>query len=465
MKQFFLKQNIVKSLFVIFLLSCAMKSVAQKSYYEIKIFKEIGATSWTYLKNGLKEAQEKQVDAVFLHLNTYGGQVDFADSMRTAILNYSKPVYVFIDNNAASAGALISIACDSIYMRQGANIGAATVVNENGEKMPDKYQSYMRSIIRSTAEAHGKVTVVENGDTLQKWFRDPKIAEAMVDEFIYIPGIIDSTKILTFTASEAIEHGYCEGIYENIDAIIQGALHESDYEISSYSPTLGDDLKGWLLNPVLHGILIMLIIGGIYFEMQTPGVGFALVVSIVAAILYFAPLYIDGLATAWEGVMIVVGVILILLEVFVIPGFGIAGIAGIILLISGLILTLIPNDFFTFEKVSGEQLYIALATVLLSLIGSTILIVYLSSKIGVDGVFKNLALNKSIDDEYVGVSKKENSLVGKEGITETVLCPSGKVVIEGESYNAVSESGYLNEGVKVIVKKYATGQIYVKEVK
>ena len=88
MKQFFLKQNIVKSLFVIFLLSCAMKSVAQKSYYEIKIFKEIGATSWTYLKNGLKEAQEKQVDAVFLHLNTYGGQVDFADSMRTAILNY-----------------------------------------------------------------------------------------------------------------------------------------------------------------------------------------------------------------------------------------------------------------------------------------------------------------------------------------------------------------------------------------
>lgn len=446
------------------LLLSSVNLFAGKTYYEIKIFTEIGATSWTYLKNGLQEATEKKADAIFLHLNTYGGLVDYADSMRTAIINYKKPIYVFIDNNAASAGALISIACDSIYMRQGANIGAASVVNETGEKMPDKYQSYMRSTIRSTAESHGKVKVVENGDTIERWFRDPKIAEAMVDEFVSIPGLVDSTKILTMTASEAVANHYCEGIYENIDEIIVKALNEQEYDMFTYEPTFFDNLKGWLLNPVLHGILIMLIIGGIYFEMQTPGIGFALGVAIVAAILYFAPLYIDGLAAAWEGILIIVGVLLILLEVFVIPGFGITGIFGIVLLITGLILSMIPNDIFSFDAVSNHQFYVALSTVLLSLIGSVALIVYLSNKIGTEGIFKNIALNKSIDDDYVGVSQEETILVGLTGVTETVLGPSGKVNIDGEIYPAISESGYLDAGVNVVVRKYSTGQLYVRKV-
>ena len=131
-------------------------------------------------------------DAVLIHMNTYGGQVDAADSMRTAILYNPIPVYVFIDNNAASAGALISIACKKIYMRKGANIGAATVVNPTGEAMPDKYQSYMRSMMRSTAEAHGQDTIVQKNDTLYKWKRDPLIAEAMVDERVAIPNLIDT---------------------------------------------------------------------------------------------------------------------------------------------------------------------------------------------------------------------------------------------------------------------------------
>ncbi len=436
---------------------------ASKSYYEIRVFKEISATSWQYLKNGLEEASENQVDAVFLHLNTYGGAVDYADSMRTAILNYKKPVYVFIDNNAASAGALISIACDSIYMRQGANIGAATVVNGDGSKAPDKYQSYMRSIIRSTAESQGKVRVVVNGDTIEKWRRDPKIAEAMVDESVVVPGVVDSTKILTFTANDAVQYGYCEGIYESIDEIIVNALHEPDYQLSSYEATAWDDIKGWLMNPVLHGVLIMLIIGGIYFEMQSPGIGFALAVSIVAAILYFAPLYIDGLADIWEGLLILLGVGLVLVEIFLIPGFGITGILGIVFVVAGFILCLLPNDWFSFKTVSAYEASIALLTVLLALIGSGILVYYLSTKIGKDGIFKNIALNTSLDDN-TEVEKVENSLVGQEGITVTVLCPSGKVKIGDDVYNAVSENGgYVEEGTIVVVRRFSTGQLYVKQ--
>ena len=160
--------------------------------YTININKEIDNAARIYLSKGLTEANQLNARAVIIHMNTYGGLLEAADSMRTAILYSKVPVHVFIDNNAASAGALISIACKKIYMRKGANIGAATVVNQTGEALPDKYQSYMRSMIRSTAEAHGKDTIVQGNDTIYKWKRDPRIAEAMVDDRIAIPNLIDS---------------------------------------------------------------------------------------------------------------------------------------------------------------------------------------------------------------------------------------------------------------------------------
>ncbi len=321
-------------------------------------------------------------------MNTYGGEVIFADSIRTKIINSPFPVYVFIDNNAASAGALISIACDKIYMRKGANIGAATVVNQTGEQMPDKYQSYMRSMIRSTAESQGKDTIINGNDTTYKWKRDPKIAEAMVDDRVAIPGIIDSGKVLTFTTEEAIKYGFCDGVAKTLDELVQKEIGNANYEIISYEPTLMDKLMGFLTGTMLRGILIMVIIGGIYFELQTPGIGFPSIAAIGAALLYFAPLYLDGLAANWEILIFVVGIILIALEVFVIPGFGVAGISGIILVFTGLVLSLLGNDDFNFDSVPSENINKAVITVLSSLIASALLIIYLSSKIGTKGLLK-----------------------------------------------------------------------------
>ncbi|HEY4787671.1 MAG TPA: nodulation protein NfeD, partial [Bacteroidales bacterium] len=160
--------------------------------YQFDITKEIGPAVWRITRQSFKEAKLLKADLILIHLNTYGGLLDAADSIRTKIINSPIPVYVFIDNNAASAGALISIAADRIYMRTGASIGAATVVNQTGEPMPDKYQSFMRSMMRSTAESHGKDTIIKGKDTLIIWHRDPKIAEAMVDPRTYIPNVNDS---------------------------------------------------------------------------------------------------------------------------------------------------------------------------------------------------------------------------------------------------------------------------------
>lgn len=449
--------------FIVLILSTSVYSSAKgKSLiYTIDIKKEINNTTWIYLNNGLSEARQLKADAVLLQMNTYGGLLEAADSMRTAILYSPIPVYVFIDNNAASAGALISIACKKIYMRKGANIGAATVVNQTGEAMPDKYQSYMRSMIRSTAEAQGKDTLIQNGDTVFKWKRNPLIAEAMVDDRVIVPNLIDSGKVLTFTSEEALQWGYCDGIAESPEQVITDYIGYKDYEIKSYEPSWFDNVKGFFMNPMIQGLLIIIIIGGIYFEMQSPGLGFPSAAAVVAAILYFAPLYLDGLAQNWEILLFIIGVILIMLEIFVIPGFGVAGISGIILVVGGLTMSLLNNTDFDFQHVSAVDTGRAALTVLLGLGFGFTFVIWLSNKIGHKGPLKKMALNADLEEAVS--SPVLTRLIGKEGLAATVLRPSGKVAIDDETYDAVSDSGFIDKGTPVKVVKFENAQIYVIE--
>jgi len=430
--------------------------------YNINIQSEINTTSRIYLNNGLKEANALNADAILLHLNTYGGTVVDADSMRSAILYNPIPVYVFIDNNAASAGALIAIACKKIFMRRGANIGAATVVNSgSGEAMPDKYQSYMRSIIRSTAESHGKDTIVNGRDTIYRWVRDPLIAEAMVDERTYIPNVIDSGKVLTFTAQEAVKFGYCDGIAENTHDIITQYLGYDNYQLLEYKPTLYDDVKGFLMNPAFQAILIMIIIAGIYFELQSPGAAIPAIAAVTAALLYFTPLYIDGLVEYWEIIVFFIGIVLILLEIFVIPGFGITGISGIICIGVGLFFALIDNHYFTFENVRMPDISRSILTVLSGILLGMIAMLWLSSRIGEKGMFRKIALTTDLATSE-SADMEIHDLVGKTGKALTVLRPSGKVVIDNEVYDAVSNQGFIDTGTAVTVIKFENMQIYVE---
>lgn len=439
----------------------------KKIVYKFNIKENITPGTWRKTRQAFNEADTLNADLFLIHMNTYGGTVLDADSIRTKILNSEIPVYVYIDNNAASAGALISLACDSIYMRTGANIGAATVVNQTGSAMPDKYQSYMRSIMRSTAEAQGKDTIIESGDTIIKWRRDPNIAEAMVDESLFVEGVSDTGKILTMTPTEAIELGFCEGIADDIDDVIERASL-GEYEIHEYRPTTLEIIIGFLVNPFVSGLLIMAIIGGIYFEMQTPGIGFPFGIAIFAAILYFSPLYLEGLAENWEIILFVVGLILIGVEIFVIPGFGIAGVSGITLTIAGLILSLLNNVKFNFEWVETERVTQAFVTVLTAITAAFFLSLWGSKRIfaSTGGPFRNLAL-KTVENKkegFIGVDPENIALVGKKGIAETVLRPSGKVIIDNEIYDAMSETGFIDQGNEIVVIKYETGQLHVKKI-
>jgi membrane-bound serine protease (ClpP class) len=439
----------------------------QKLVYKFNIKENIAPAIWRQTKQAFEAADSLKADLFLIHMNTYGGTVVDADSIRTRILNSKIPVVVFVDNNAASAGALISLACDRIYMRTGASLGAATVVNQTGEKMPDKYQSYMRATMRATAESHGKDTIVSGQDTTFRWKRDPRMAEAMVDERIYIPNVVDSGKILTFTPAEAIKNGYCEGICENVSEVLKLNGMETA-RIVEYKPTALERFIGFMVNPIVSGILIMLILGGIYFEMQSPGIGFALGVAIVGALLYFSPLYLEGLAANWEILMFVVGLILIVLEIFVVPGFGITGISGITLAFSGLVLSMVKNVNFSFDEVNSGDLLVAVGTVFFGSIAGIGLAIYLSQKMfsAEAGRFSHLSLKEvmSLEDGYLGVDPELLQLKGKKGIAITTLRPSGKINIDGQIYDAMAASGMIEKGTNIVVTKVETAQLYVEVV-
>jgi len=433
------------------------------TFYKFDIKKDIAEPVWRVTQDAFGEAEQLGVDYVIIHMNTYGGMLNSADSIRTRILNSDIPVWVFIDNNAASAGALISIACDSIYMRPGGSIGAATVVNQTGEAVPDKYQSFMRSTMRATAEAQGQEMAIVGGDTIMRWRRDPRIAEAMVDPSIFIENLSDTGKVLTLTSSEAMKVNYCEGLAENIQEVIEKA-GISHYEIKEYVPTTIDKMIQFLVSPIISGILIMVIIGGIYYELQSPGVGFPLGAAVFAALLYFAPLYLEGLAEHWEILLFIIGLILIAVEIFAIPGFGVAGISGIILAITGLTLSMVDNIVFELDMGMAFVAVIkALFIVMVAMLAS-ILFSYFMTK----SLFGSRKLGFALDTTqqtgsgYVGVDKvSQSKTIGKTGVALTTLRPAGKVEVDGEMFDAMSLVGYIDKGEPVKVTKDEAGQLYV----
>lgn len=448
------------SLLLSLIIAITIEAYADDSkVYVLSINDEIGSMTWQHTKRACEEANSLNADVLLVHLNTYGGTLQHADSIRTALLNYPSTTIAFINNNAASAGALIAIACDSIYMQKGASMGAATVVNQNAEAMPDKYQSYMRSIMRSTAESHGKK--MKPTDSIKTWHRDPLIAEAMVDSRIVVPGLIDSTKVLTFTTSEAIKWGYCEGEATSIDDILKQA-NITQPSISTFEPNFTDWLIGFFSNPAVQAILIMFIVGGIYFELQSPGLGFPTVAAIVSAVLYFLPLYITGIAASWIIILFIIGLIFLLVEIFVIPGTGITGILGgtamLIALIGGI------ADSFTGESFTISSLWNALIIVSIGSLLGLILIILLTSKYGPKFITRHSELQHSqrLEDGYIGVDSTLINYIGTTGIAKTDLRPSGKIEINATTLDAVSLNGkYIEEGTSIKVEKFENNQLYV----
>lgn len=410
----------------------------QKIVYQYNIHEEIGPGMSRLTKKSIAEAEKKHASYILIDMDSYGGAVDAADEIRTALLKTKTPTIVFVRNNAASAGALISIACDSIYMSPGATIGAASVVNQQGDLMPEKYQSYMRKKMRATAEETG---------------RNPLIAEGMTDESLEIDSIKQKGKIVTFSVTEAIKYGYCNGEVEKPEEIL-AKLKGGPYIIEKHQSSWAELAVLWLVSPAVSGLLLLIIFGGIYFEFKAPGTMLPIIISVVAALAYFAPLYLEGLAANWEILMFIVGLGLIVVEIFITPGSVVIGTAGILLTITGLALALVRNINFDFTFVPKGSLATAFLMVTLAMASPLVVIIIFGKRFFDSGVFKNMSAMAEMKTSE-GFSIKDHSLhnlVGATGKAITNLRPAGKIEVDGEQFDSVTDGGFIERGndVKVI---------------
>jgi membrane-bound serine protease (ClpP class) len=431
------KLALITLVFLVLLTPVSKAQTAKSKVMVMEIKDEIDPRMLRYVKLALENAEKIKADYVVIDMDTYGGVLTDAKEIVDLIMDFKKPVWVYVNSDAASAGALISIACDSIYMSPGATIGAATVVEgAGGQAAPDKYQAYMRGIMRSTAEKNG---------------RDPRIAEGMVDERIVIDSIKQEGRVITFTTKEALKYGFCEAQVETIEEILK-RNKVTNYELETFRLGTSEKIIAFVINPFISGILILIILGGIYFELQTPGIGFPLFASVTALILYLVPYYLNGLAEYWEIIALFVGILLLMAEVFVIPGFGVAGIAGIILTVMSLVLIMLNNDFFNFEFVPMGDIIRATFAAVGGISGGMLLLFFGGARLTETKAFQRMALtDQQESSQGFSVNTSTIDMLGKKGISHTVLRPSGKVFIDEIVYDAFTRGEYVEKGESIEV--------------
>jgi len=438
----------------IFLLSLAwlMTAIAgQPTVFVLPLNDEVDTHMWLNTRRALSEASEQGADLIVVHLNTYGGAVDAADSIRSAIIRTRIPTVAYIDNNAASAGALIALSCDSVYMAPEAIMGASTVVNGQGEPMPEKYQSYMKSIMRATAQQHGKY--FSAADSTWHWRRDPSVAEAMV-----MPD-----KALSFTSEEAVEAGMADGVAASLHQMLTDHFYP-EYRYVRFESTFTDAILGFLASPVVRALMIALIVGGIWMEMHTPGLGFPTAVSVVAGVLYFLPAILTGSMPAWVIVLFIAGLVLLALEIFVIPGFGVCGISGIAAILVSVVGGMSSDGGMA--PGYGTDILSSIAITLTGVMIAVGVVWYLTSKHGPKWVRRHSELQTQLrgDDGFVGVDMTMAHYVGYEAAAVTDLRPAGKIRIGEKDLDAVSTMGFIDAGSRVKVVKFENAQLYVTKI-
>ena len=398
-----------------------------------------------YIRRVVSEAEKENAEAIIFKINTFGGRVDAATQIKDAILSTNILTIAFINNRAISAGSLIALSCDKIVMVEGSSIGATTVVDQAGKKQSEKYQSYMRSEMRATAERNG---------------RRKDIAEGMVDERVVIEGLVDSTQLITLTSEEAYNYGIADTLVNDIDELLSAFNLKTANRIE-INQNWAEAVVRFLNNPIITSILIMIGFFGLLAEIKSPGWGVPGTAGLIALTLFFGTSYILQLASVIEILMFITGVALILLEIFIIPGFGIAGIGGIILVFASLFLSLVGGDpFLDFELVSRAIIQLSISLVL-----ALVLIFVLAKYLPKTSIFNKFVLSVSEKSgggfSFHSIAKK---LIGAEGIALTTLRPAGTAKINGKRVDVVTESEYVEKGKKIKVLAVDGIKVLVKEI-
>ena len=410
-----------------------------------------------FIQRTLEDAESNEATAVIFDINTFGGRVDAATQIKDAILGADILTIAFINRRAISAGALISLSCEKIYMTGGGLIGAATAVDMTGKKGSEKVISFMREEMASTAEKRG---------------RSKEIARGMVDEELTFTHLViggDSIKVddiegrkdgklISLTTEQALKYKIADGTAENMEALLDSLGYSSVKTIET-AENWAEAIVRFLTNPVVASLLTTFGFLGILFELQSPGWGIPGFVGLACLILSLSASYIAQLATMSDMLFVLTGLALILLEVLVIPGFGIAGLGGIGLMIYGLYLLLLP-DIPVGEEVLGQ----AMDGFLIGLVGAVIGLVLLVKLMIKTKFWEQLTApdTQKKEDGYSNTFGWE-SLQGETGISDTDLHPSGWVRVKDQRIFVVSEGEFIEEGKEIKILSVDGNRVLVRE--
>lgn len=381
--------------------------------------------------------EHKDAAAILLEVNTLGGRVDAAIQMRDALLASKVKTIAFIHPRAISAGALISLATDVIAVSKGASIGAATPIQLEGEgatAVGEKMVSYFRTEMRATAEAKGR-----RGD----------IAEAMVDASVVIDGLDGPDKLLTLDASAALEYGMADFAAESVAEVAKQVGLEGR-PVQNAGENWAEKLVRFLTDPIVSSLLMSLGTLGILIELYTPGLGIPGALGVLCLCLFFGGHLLVNLAGAEELILFVVGLGLLAAEVFLIPGFGVAGIAGIVCIVGALLLTLVglPLDVMLQTGAYAEPL----TRVLGALVVTVLLMLIAARYLPRTRSARKLVLESATTRNEGFVSAEEpKQLLHAKGVADTDLRPVGVALIHGERVDVVSEGPFIARGTRVVV--------------
>jgi membrane-bound serine protease (ClpP class) len=399
-----------------------------------------------FLARTIREAQAAGAAAVLLDINTFGGRVDAAVAMRDSLVNAPVRTIAFVNQRAISAGALIALACGTVIMTKGGTIGAATPVvgGGSGDTQPatEKSVSYVRSEFRATAEARN---------------RPPEFAEAMVDVDVEIAGVIEKGKLLTLTASQAVEHKVAELTADTLDAALAAAALPGA-EVRVARQTWAETLVRFLTHPVIGSLLMTVGLLGLLVEIRTPGFAVPGTIGLISLGLFFWGHWIVQLA-GWEELLLVaIGVLLLALEVFVIPGVTVAGIAGIVALIAGLGMTLVGAGATVSVIITalGQVAF----SILLAMAGAFAFVRALPSL--PFGSRLVLETDMTAGRGYVSPPESDRRWLGKTGAAISPLRPAGIAEFEGARVDVVSDGDFVDAGSTIVVTRVDGNRIVVR---
>ncbi|MCK4237185.1 MAG: nodulation protein NfeD [Candidatus Krumholzibacteria bacterium] len=401
----------------------------------IPVIGEIQLGLSPFVERTTEEANEKGYDLIIYEINTFGGRLDASVIIRDAIINSHVPTIAFINKRAISAGVLISLAANKIYMHPQSTIGAAEPVSIGIGLKPsetsEKVISYWRTELRSTAEKNDRP-----GD----------VAEAFADKSIEIEGVVKEGKLLTLTTGQALDLGMADFSAETIIEILEMEDMEGA-EITVAGMNAAERLSGFLTQAIVSSILITVALLGIFFEIRTPGFGVPGIIALIAFALFFGSHYLVNLAGWGEIILFAFGVILLLVEIFLIPGFGVVGTLGIIAIVSSLYLSLVGRFMHVTDFISGAKI------LAIAFISSFVVILIALRYLPKFTPFQRLVL-KTTEAEVEGYRSSPGfykNLVGREGLALTMLRPAGTALIKGEKISVVTEGNFIEKNTKVRV--------------